>query len=1038
MKLSIFIQRPVLAIVMSLFVVIAGLGALGRLPIAQYPDIAPPMVQVRTVYPGASAEVVNANVASVIENAVTGVEDFLSMQGGCTSSGAYSLDINFQIGSNPDKALININNLIKQAEAKLPQEVRRQGITVTKGTSGFLMVVAFTSPDNSLSDLAVSNYVTLNMLDRVKRIKGVGEARIFGAKDYACRIWLRPEALAQHAVTVDDVRRAVQAQNNQFPAGKINSQPSKPGAEIAMTVIAGGRPQTAEEFAAIVVARGANGGLLRLGDLARVEIGSKDYDFAGTSNGHSAAMMGVMLQPGANALDVADAVNATVDAMRPEFPVGLSAKVTYETYQFIRISIREVIKTLAEAMLLVTLVVLLFLQSLRATLIPILAVPVSLIGTFALMHLLGYSINTLTLFGMVLSIGIVVDDAIVVLENVERIRHEKKCGIREATTLAMEEVTTPIIAIVLVLMAVFVPVCFVGGLTGELYRQFAVTIAISVFISGLVALSLTPALCVQFLDRPLSPPAAPFRLFNRFFDACRERYGQAVGFFLKHSFIGVTLFFAMLAATAQLWKTTPKSMLPMEDQGYFICSISLPEGATLDRNRAVIAQLGEIVKQIPEIQHFTAFAGMDFANGGVFRGNAGSCFCVLKPWDERQRSADEIIKDFTARTMGIQNAGLFIMNPPPIRGLSNTGGWELQLQNRGDGGPARLASVANDFLMALRTDKDGVIPMCFTTWSAFSPQLHVLPDTEKAAQLGVPLPDIFDALASLMGTSYVNDFSKSGRNWQVLMSAEPASRQSPEDIGRIQVKSSTTGAMIPLSELIHWQTGSGPDYIPRYNNLPACKLMGGVAPGRSSGEAIAKLKEIAAKVLPPDITYEFAGATYQENKAGNGGLIALGLAVLMMFLILAALYNGWALPWVVLLTLPFGLFGALAAVNLTGLTNDIYFQIGLITLLGLTAKNAILIVEFAEYRREAGVDAASAAKEAAVLRLRPILMTSLAFIFGVLPLAISHGAGAGARRSVGTGVMGGMITATFLALLFVPLFYKLVQGRMKKESEGES
>jgi len=1028
-----FIDRPIFAAVLSVFLVIAGLAAMRVLPVAQYPEIAPPVVTVRAIYPGASAQVIEQTVAAPLENQINGVEGMIYMSSTSTSQGVVEIQVTFDIGADADKAALNVNNRVKQAEPRLPLEVRRQGVTVEKGSSAFLQVLAFFSPDGRHDDLFISNYVTLNVLDQFKRIPGTTNVQIFGAKDYAMRIWVRPDRLTQLKLTPNDLIRALGEQNAQFAAGKVGQAPTGGGQELVYTVTTRGRLAEVREFEDVILRANADGSTLRLKDVARVELAARDYDFIGRINGRPATLVGVFLQPRANALEVAANVRSTAARLAARFPEGLAHSVPYDTTRFVEVSIREVVKTLAEAMLLVFLVVFLFLQNWRATLIPFAAVPVSLIGTFAGLHLLGYSINTLTLFGMVLAIGIVVDDAIVVLENVERIMREEGLAQREAALKAMREVTGPVVAIVLVLCAVFVPIAFLGGLTGELYRQFAVTISIAVVISGVVALTLTPALCVAVLKPRHAPPGGFFGWFNRWFGRVTDRYENGVARMIRRGGIAMFLFAAMVAAAAGLWRITPGSLVPDEDQGFYIAAVILPDGATLQRTDKVVSEVIGIIKSNPNNEDVVAFTGFDFLGGG-FRNNAATIFVTQKHWDERRVPAQALVGELFMKTGHIREALVLAFNPPPIFGLGTAGGFELYLQNRGEGGPARTAQVLQQFLGAANGDpRLGGVQ---TLWRAQVPQLYVDVDREKAKSFGVPLEELYGALASTLGSYYVNDFNRFGRTWQVLMSAEPGFRQRPDDIGRVWVRSTegpNAGAMIPLSSLASVRFASGPDSLDRFNNLPAVKLFGQGARGTSSGQAILAVEDLAARVLPQDFGYDWGGASFQEKRAAGTSGLALGLAALMVFLILAAQYEKWSLPLSVLLALPFGTFGALAAVWLRGMTNDVYFQIGLVTLLGLAAKNAILIVEYAVHKHHEGLTASAAALEAARLRFRPILMTSLAFILGVLPLAISSGAGAGARHSVGTGVMGGMLAATFLAIFFVPLFFKLITDRRLAE-----
>jgi hydrophobe/amphiphile efflux-1 (HAE1) family protein len=1015
--------------VISLFLVLAGLAAMRTLPIAQYPEIAPPVVSVTAVYPGASAETLEQTVAAPLENAINGVPNMTYMSSTSQSNGTVSIQVTFDIGTNVDTASVNVNNRVKQVEPRLPEEVRRQGVTVERGSSSFLQVIAFYPPEGKYDDLFTSNYVTLNVLDQLKRLPGTTNVQIFGAHDYAMRIWLKPDRLTQLKMTPSDVIRAVNEQNAQFAAGKVGQSPIAKGQDLVYTITTQGRFSDAKEFSNIIVRADPNGSTVRLSDVARVELGSKDYDFIGRYNGQSATLVGIFLQPGANALEVAKTVRATVADLATRFPEGLSYAVPYDTTRFVEVSIREVLFTLGEAMVLVILVVFLFLQSWRATIIPLVAVPVSLLGAFAGLYLLGYSINTLTLFGMVLAIGIVVDDAIVVLENVERIMREDHARPREAAIKAMHEVTGPIVAIVLTLTAVFIPIAFLGGLTGELYRQFAVTISIAVVISGLVALTLTPALCVLILKHDRPPARGFFAWFNRFFASVTTHYESGVSWLIRRAIIGMVLFVGMVGITVFLWRSTPGSLVPDEDQGWFFTTVILPDGATLERTDKVVAEVEKVIRSNPANAHVIAFTGFDFLGGG-FRNNAASIFVTQIPWDDRKVTTAQLVGEVFAKTGGIKEALVLAFVPPPIFGLGTAGGFELYLQNRGESSPKRMNDVAQQFLGAL--GKDQQMAYAQTLWRANVPQLNVSVDREKAKKLGVPINDLFNALSATLGTYYVNDFNKYGRAWQVLMSAEPSYRTRPDDIGAVYVRSEK-GEMLPLNAIVSVKYSSGPDTLDRFNNLPAVKVFGSGKPDVSTGQAIARVEQIAKEVLPADFSFDWSGTSFQEKRSGGASTFALALAVIMVFLILAAQYEKWSLPFSVLMALPFGTFGALAAIHLRGLTNDVYFQIGLVTLLGLAAKNAILIVEFALYKTHEGMSASAGAIEGARLRFRPILMTSLAFIFGVLPLAISTGAGAGARHSTGTGVMGGMIAATFLAIFFVPLFFRLITDRRVRE-----
>ncbi|MDR7377261.1 hydrophobe/amphiphile efflux-1 (HAE1) family protein [Rhodoferax ferrireducens] len=1017
-----FIDRPIFATVLSLFLVLAGLAAMRVLPISRYPEISPPVVSVSAVYPGASAEVLETTVAAPIEQAINGVENMLYMSSTSSGDGAVAISITFDVGTDLDIAAVNVNNRVNQVLNKLPQEVQRQGVTVAKSSSSFMAVAAFYAPDDRYDALYISNYLTQNVLDAIKRVPGTTNVQIFGAKDYAMRIWLRPDRMAQMGITVGDISSAVTEQNAQYAAGKIGAPPNNTE-ELTLTVTAKGRLLEAEDFGNIVVRSGDKGSIVRLRDVARVELGSKDYNFYGRVNGHPSVPIGVFLQTGANALDTREALEKTLIELKTKFPDGLTYSTPYDTTPFVTESIREVLKTLAEAMVLVFLVVYLFLQSWRATIIPTLAVPVSLIGTMAGLHLLGYSINTLTLFGMVLAIGIVVDDAIVVLENVERLMHEEGMSPREAAIEAMREVTGPVIAIVLVLCAAFIPVAFLGGLAGELYRQFSVTITIAVCLSGVVALTLTPALCAVLLKPGAERKNAFFSWFNRSFEKLTHRYTKGVAFFLKRGVLGLVLFVCMGALTGVLFKIVPGGLVPDEDQGYFIAAAILPEGSSLARTDDVVKQIEAAVGSNKNIDTTFSLVGLNFLGGGGLKSSAATMFFPLVPWEHRDQSAKDLVGEFFMKTGGIKEGLPLAFSPPAIQGLGQTGGFEFYMQNKGDGGVRRLAQLLPALLE--EANKQPELQGVKTLWQANSPQLYVSVDTEKARSMGIAVADIYNTLAATLGSYYVNDFNKSGRIYQVLMQAEGQFRSKPDDIGALYVRSKT-GQMIQIRSVADVKFVAGPDSVQHFNALPSIQILGDPKPGYSSGQAIAAMERAANKVLPTDVGFDWGGTAFQQKRSSGSSSLALVAGFVMIFLILAAQYEKWSLPFSVLLALPFGIFGALVAVYLRNYVNDVYFQIGLVTLLGLSAKNAILIVEFAMMKVHEGLSPVAAALEAARLRFRPILMTSLAFILGVVPLAFSSGAGAAARQSIGTGVLGGMLAATFLAVFLVPLFFKLV------------
>src|SRR3954468_1914352 len=832
-----FIDRPIFAVVISLFIALAGLAAMRVLPIAQYPEIAPPVVQVRAVYPGASATVLEQTVAAPIENAINGVEDMLYMSSTSSSEGVVTIAVTFNIGVDVDKAALNVNNRVKQVESRLPLEARRQGVSVEKGSQSFLQVIAVYSPDGSRDDLFTSNYTTLNVLDQIKRVPGTTNVQIFGAKDYAMRIWLRPDRLAQLKLSPGDVIRAVNEQNAQFAAGKVGEPPTGGGQELVYTVTTKGRLSEPKEFEDIILRSNPDGSRLRLGDVARVELPSRDYSFMGRVNNRWEALIGVFLQPKANALDVAKDVNATMARLAERFPSGLKQEVVYDTTRFVEVSIREVMITLGEAMILVFLVVFIFLQNWRATLIPFAAVPVSLLGTFGGLLALGYSINTLTLFGMVLAIGIVVDDAIVVLENVERIMHEEHVDAREAAIKAMKEVTSPIVAIVLVLCAVFIPIAFLGGLTGELYRQFAVTISIAVVLSGIVALTLTPALSVIILKHEHKQPGRFFQAFNRFFARTTDRYENGVAWMVRRGLLVTVLFIAMVLVTAGLWRSTPGSLVPDEDAGFYIAVVLLPDGSSLERTDQMVQKVVAAVKQNPEIRNTVAFTGFDFIGGGTFRNNAATIFVTMKHWDERKTPAQALVGEFYGRTGGFKEGLALAFNAPPIFALGATGGFEMHIQSKGDADAKRLAQVAQMFIGSLMQEPGIAQAQMF--WRPNVPQLYVDVDREKAKALGLQLDEVFNVLAATMGTYYVNDFNKYGRTWQVLMSSESRYRKRPQDVGNVYVRSER-GEMIPIRALAKIAYTNGPDTLERFNNLPSVTVLGAGAPGVSSGQVLEK------------------------------------------------------------------------------------------------------------------------------------------------------------------------------------------------------
>jgi len=1018
-----FINRPIFASVISIIIVIAGLVASQVLPIAQYPQIAPPTVLITASYPGASAETLAKTVAAPIEEQLNGVENLSYFTSSASANGSVTITATFEVGTNVDLAAVNVNNRVKAAEPRLPTDVRNNGVIVQKRSNDILQVVALDSEKGKYNTLFLSNYASLNIADELKRVKGVGDVTIFGAQDYSMRVWLKPDRMAQLGLTPNDVATAIRAQNAQNAAGKIGQEPAPSDQQLVYTVTAKGRLLTPEEFGNIVIRASGPSGTLRLRDVARIELGAYSYDQSVTLDGQATIAMGVFLQTGANALEVAELVRNKMEELKVKFPAGMGYVIPFDTTRFVSASIHEVVHTLIEAMLLVLAVVYIFLQSWRATLIPMVAVPISLIGTFAGLWLFGFSINTLTLFAMVLAIGIVVDDAIVVLENVERLMAEEKLPPKAAAIKAMQQVQGALIAIVLVLVSVFVPVAFLGGIAGQLYKQFAVTVAVSVVLSGVVALTLTPALCAILLKAQHTEHKL-FRPFNRLVERLTGSYTRTVGLTLKHGIIGGIVFVLVIGIVAFFFRIIPGSFVPAEDQGYLISALMLPDGATLKRTQTTGEKMRQMVANDPAVAHTFVVSGFDLIGGGN-KPNAGTIFIPLKDWSERDAKAQDLAGKFMGMGMMQSDGMALVFNPPPIMGLGTAGGFEVYVQNRVDGDAKKLNEVVQGFMAELQKHPE------FTRVSTFFrptvPQLFVEVDEPKAISLGIPLDDIYSTLQSTMGTLYVNDFNKAGRVYRVQLQAEANYRMKPEDLGKVYVRSTTSNAMIPLSAVSTIKRIVGPEQVERFNGFVAAKIMGDSKPGISSGDAIKIVEEVAAASLPTGYEISWTGQAFQEKRSSGSSINAFIFAIVMVFLILAAQYEKWSLPLAIVMAVPFALMGALTGVWLRGMPNDIYFQIGLVVLIGLASKNAILIVEFAAQKYAEGMSAADAAVEAARLRLRPIIMTSLAFVLGVFPLVKATGAGASARQSMGTGVFAGMIAATFIATIFIPLFFKWLE-----------
>lgn len=1021
-----FIDRPVFAWVIAIIIMLAGILSLRGLPVAQYPEVAPPALSVTTNYPGASAQVVEDTVTALIEQEMNGLENLLYMQSSSDSSGNMSLTLTFKTGTDLDTASVEAQNRVKRVEPRLPEEVRRQGVQVNKSRRNYLMFVTVFSTDGSYDRTALGNYITSNLLDSIRRVPGVGEATIFGS-DYAMRIWLDPAKLSGYQMSPADALAAVRAQNVQLATGEIGQLPAPKGQQFAASVVTRGRYTTPEEFGDIVLREGGSGALVRLKDVARIELGAADYGIDARLNGKPIAAMGIKLSPEGNAVETAKAVRARMTELGRYFPPGMSWEVPYDTSRFVSISIREIVKTLAEAVVLVFLVMFLFLGNFRATLIPTIVVPVALLGAVVGLYWLGYSINVLTMFAMVLAIGILVDDAIVVIENVERIMAEEGLPPREATRKAMGQIFNAIVAITLVLSAVFVPMAFFPGSVGAIYRQFAVTLVFAMAFSALMALTLTPALCANLL-KPVrkGEHGESFRFltwFSQKFGDFSRSYRGWVAWLLRRAGLALIFFVVIVGLTGALIYRLPTSFLPDEDQGYFISLVQLPPGATRERSVSVMQQVEDYYLAQPQVARVISVVGFSFFGRGQ---NAALAFIALKDWDERtkaENSVQSVVGRANRALFAIKQAFIFAVNVPPIPELGAIGGFDFQLQDRGGLGRAALLAARNQMLGMASQNPNlaGVRP----EGQEPAPQLYLDVDKVRASQLGIDMNQLNDTLSIALGSAYANDFSREGRVLRVLVQASPESRAAPDDLLRLQVKT-RQGKLVPLSEIATTRWTVGEVKLDRYNGLPSYKISGGPAPGKSTGDAMAAMEQLATQ-LPAGIGYEWSGTSYEERAAGAQAPFLFALSVLVVFLCLAALYESWSIPFAVLWVVPLGVFGAVLAMTLRGLPNDVYFKVGLIAIIGLSAKNAILIIEFARHLQQQGIDLVDATLEACRLRFRPILMTSIAFMAGVFPLAISSGAGAASRHALGTGVLGGMITATALAVLLVPVLFVTVR-----------
>lgn len=1031
---SFFIKNPVFSAVVSIIILLAGIASMVSLPIEQYPRVVPPQVVVSAVYPGASAETLSKTVAAPLEEQINGAKNMIYMNSSADDSGRVSINVFFEVGTNADDAKIDVNNRVQAAISKLPEAVQRQGVRVYERSPSMLLVAVIYSPNNTHDTTFLSNYALINIADEIKRVNGVGDATIFGAKDYSIRLWIDPKKLASYQLTPQDVISAVKDQNEQYAAGKFASEPLSEKQMFTYTILSQDRMATPDEFGNIIISAKKDGGTLRVKDVATVELGSNSYNLITKLDKSPAIPIAVFLHSGANALDTAEGVKKVMEEVKARFPNDVAYEIPYDTTDYVKISIQEVIKTFIEAIVLVVAVIFLFLQNWRATLIPILAVPVSIVGAFAGMYMFGFSINLLTLFGLVLAIGIVVDDAIIVIENVERHMREGM-NPKEATIQAMKEVSGALIAIVLVLCSVFVPVAFLGGLTGEMYKQFAITIAVSVAISGFVALTLTPSLCATILKPIHKEPTGFFKWFNNMFKKATNGYSAVVQKSIKYGLISGLLFVALIYASYDMLKMMKTGLVPQEDQGTIFVFSYNPPAASLNRTEVLTDAIYDTVAKNDNVKHVVSFTGLDFMTFAE-KTNAAATIIKLNPWDERpspSQHAGALAGAFGGQIMGIPYGFSIPVLPPPIMGMDLAGGFDMYVQNRAGDSMLELNKYVQEIIQ--KANQRGDLVGVRTTLNTMVPQYRVSVNVEEAKAKGVNVSDIYNTLSATLGNYYINDFNLYGRTYKVNIGATGDNRKGPEDLNNIFVRNQA-GNLIPIGTLVSFEKTVGADLVERFNLFPSAKISGQPAPGYSSGQALKAIEEVAKEVLPEGYTISWVGTAYQEKKIASDSALAFVFGIILLYLILAAQYEKWLMPISVLMAVPFAIFGAIIATLLRGLENDIYFQIGLLVLAGLAAKNAILIVEFAMQRVRDGLSVHDAAIEAAKIRLRPIIMTSLAFTLGVVPLAISSGAGAASRHAIGTGVIGGMLAATFLAIVFIPLFYiwvsKLV---MKKGAE---